>query len=698
MKYRLILLFILSFTVSMASCRPVEQGGGVPDKGEVAQNDSIMIPRPIKSVRLDGTLDVTEPFYLEFETPADVEEALSKYLRGSSLPVVGPALSDKPIFLAISEETDVPDSEEGYHLVIAKDRISIKSRAEAGLFYGIQTVLQLKSIYGNSIPTWDITDYPRFGYRGMHLDVVRHFFSKDFVKKQLKMMASLKLNRLHLHLTDDAGWRMQVTKYPLLTEKGAWRIGESWNEWQNNSDRLFGHSGDPKAYGGYFSTDDLKEIVAYAQQLHITVVPEIEMPGHSFAAIACYPELACTPNPAAPVTELCIGKESTVEFYKNVLTEVMEIFPSEYIHLGGDEYWTGYWQKCPDCQALMKKEGYTDANQLHGWLFRTMEKFLADNGRRLIGWDEMLQGGISPNATLMSWQDEKAGQAAALKGHDVIMAPGEYCYFDGCQDSPEKEFATPDSPPALWNFLTLRRVYSYDPAPLTMQGREKVKGVQACVWTEWMPNGKRVEYMIYPRLFALAEVAWSNLNERRDYDEFRERAIRICDRAKKDGYNAFDLSTEVGDRPASLQTTEHIAKGCQVEYGKPWLNDFPAAGAKSLTDGVRGTWSYRVNWQGFKDMDVTVDLGEVTAVEEVSADFMQYLDDGVCLPGKIEIDFSTDGESFRNVQTINLEGDTYKYLYRTYGWKGKDNVRYIRYRAVPSPVGSFIFSDEIVVK
>ena len=327
-----------------------------------------------------------------------------------------------------------------------------------------------------------------------------------------------------------------------------------------------------------------------------------------------------------------------------------------------------------------------------------MEKFLADHGRRLIGWDEMLQGGISPNATLMSWQDEKAGQIAASKGHNVIMVPGEYCYFDGCQDSPEKEFHTPNSPPALWNFLTLQRVYSYDPAPLSMVGREKVLGTQACCWTEWMPNENRVEYMIYPRLFALAEVAWSNLNEHRDYTEFRQRAKHLCDWAKKQGYNTFNLDTEIGERPSSLTTTKHLGYGCKVTYNKPWLPDFPCDKQTSLTDGVHGKWSYRVKWQGFKEMDVTIDLGEEKEIKEVKADFMQYADDGVTLPEKIVISCSEDGKNFTTLQTIDNPYDSDKYLYRTFSWKGNARkARYVRYQASFVNHGSFIFCDEVEI-
>ena len=278
------------------------------------------------------------------------------------------------------------------------------------------------------------------------------------------------------------------------------------------------------------------------------------------------------------------------------------------------------------------------------------------------------------------------------------MVPGEYCYFDGCQDSPEKEFHTPNSPPALWNFLTLQRVYSYDPAPLSMVGREKVLGTQACCWTEWMPNENRVEYMIYPRLFALAEVAWSNLNEHRDYTEFRQRAKHLCDWAKKQGYNTFNLDTEIGERPSSLTTTKHLGYGCKVTYNKPWLPDFPCDKQTSLTDGVHGKWSYRVKWQGFKEMDVTIDLGEEKEIKEVKADFMQYADDGVTLPEKIVISCSEDGKNFTTLQTIDNPYDPDKYLYRTFSWKGNARkARYVRYQASFVNHGSFIFCDEVEI-
>lgn len=697
MKYSIIVFISLLFSVGAAACSPVRGEGISPDRDIKMPDDGLMIPRPMEARRLEGYVDISQPLCLKIDAQDDVAESLTKYLRTSSLSIVGPALSDMPLSLTISEDEKLPSSEEGYHLVISNDGISIEARGRAGLFYGIQTILQLKNMYGASIPAWEITDWPRFGYRGMHFDPVRHFFSKDFLKKQIRMMASLKMNRLHLHLTDNEGWRLQISKYPRLTQYGAWRLGDIWDDW-NKTGRRFVNQGTAGAYGGYFSIEDMKEIVAYAKERNITVIPEIEMPGHAFAMTASYPELACVSNEFSPVGEICIGKDSTIEFLKDVLTEVMEIFPSEYIHLGGDEYSIDYWAKCPDCQRKMAEMGFTDAHQLHGYLFRTMEEFLAGHGRRLIGWDEMLTGGIAPDATLMSWQDEKAGQAAALAGHDVIMTPGEYCYFDGCQDSPEKEFRTPDSPPALWNFLTLQRVYSYDPAPLSMQGRERVLGVQACSWSEWMPNEKRVEYMIYPRMFALAEVAWSNLNEHRDYTEFRRRALRLCDWARNEGYNTFDLANEIGERPSSLKATEHLGYGCEVKYNKPWLPDFPCDGVKSMTDGIHGKWTYRVNWQGFKEMDVVIDLGESKTVKEVRADFMQYADDRVVLPGKIVISCSEDGKNYTELLSLDNPYDVYKYLYRTYGWKGAERkVRYVRLQASPALEGGSVFCDEVEI-
>ena len=415
--------------------------------------------------------------------------------------------------------------EECYTLKSDEDKIVLTGTPH-GLFYGVQTLFQLlpKEIFSKdisvnfswSIPSVEIKDVPRFKWRGMHLDVCRHMFPISFIKKYIDYIAMHKLNTFHWHLTDDQGWRIEIKKYPRLTEIGAWRNGTQIAKTNKSDD---------KRYGGFYTQDEIREIVKYANNQFVTVVPEIEMPGHSVAALTSYPKLSCTGGPFEVRTLwgidddiFCAGNEETFTFLENVLTEVLELFPSKYIHIGGDEAPKTRWEKCAKCQRRITKEGLKDEHELQSYFITRIEKFLNSKGRQIIGWDEILEGGLAPNAAVMSWRGIEGGISAAKQKHNVVMSPTDYCYFDYYEGKPENE------PLAIGGFLPLEKVYSYEPIPAELNADEQkhIMGVQANQWTEYIATPELAEYMTLPRLCALAEVAWSP-KEKRNLENFLDR-------------------------------------------------------------------------------------------------------------------------------------------------------------------------------
>ena len=399
---------------------------------------------------------------------------------------------------------------EGYDLQITPEAVKLAANSPAGIFYGQQTLRQLRAEDG-SLPCCRIWDKPRFGWRGLMVDVARHFFTKDEIKSFLDVMAAHKFNVFHWHLDDTQGWRLAINKYPRLTEIGAWRKDIEWGL-DPNSSRAWNAAGQ---YGGFFTQADVREIVAHAASRHITVLPEIEMPAHSQAALTAHPEFSC------PGTEFpdvfCAGNDGTFEFIQNVLAEVLGLFPSKFIHIGGDEVPKDNWKQCPRCQARLRAEGLKDEHELQSYFIRRIEKFLNANGRRLIGWDEILEGGLAPNATVMSWRGVKGGVAAATAGHDVVMTPTTHCYFDYYQ-------AKVGQPPAFKYFLPLEKVYEFEPIPAEIPAAQAhhVLGGGANLWSEFIPNYGHLQYMAYPRACALAETLWSP-KERRNFIDFQAR-------------------------------------------------------------------------------------------------------------------------------------------------------------------------------
>ena len=476
-----------------------------------------------------------------------------KKLYGFALPVKSKLENSKSGNVIILELTKSNDRKDAYNMAVESNKILISSTGSEGLFYGIQTLLQLlpenkteiaERTY--EIPQLSIKDYPRFQYRGMHLDVGRHFFGVDFIKKYIDYLAYYKFNNFHWHLTEDQGWRIEIKRYPRLTSVGGFRNGTIIGHYP-------GTGNDSIHSGGFYTQEQIKEIVKYAQDRFITIIPEIEMPGHSSAAIAAYPQLSCFPDESTKISDktpwagsrngkqvqqtwgvfedVYCPSEYTFKFLENVLDEVMKLFPSKYIHIGGDECPKTAWKRSAFCQKLIKDKNLKDEHGLQSYFIQRIEKYLNSKGRSIIGWDEILEGGLAPNATVMSWRGEEGGIAAAQQKHDVIMTPGTYVYFDHSQTKNEDSVT-------IGGYLPLEKVYNYEPVPKELTGEEAkyVLGAQGNVWTEYMGNVSKVEYMIFPRMSALSEVLWSP-KENRNWKEFSDKLPDIYKRYELWGAN-----------------------------------------------------------------------------------------------------------------------------------------------------------------
>lgn len=664
----------------------------------VAEQTLSVTPVPMEVNWQRGSFRPDASTSLWIEAPEADRSILAEYLQASPLALkLADSQSENQVVLKQTDALEGITSPEGYVLSVNSDGVRIEALSGAGLFYGVQTLLQMAADAPEGMTAVTVKDEPRFEYRGIMLDVSRHFRSKEFVKRQIDLLSYYKINRLHLHLTDAAGWRIEIKKYPRLTQFAAWRPQAVWKDWWNGK-REYCEETDPRAQGGYYTQDDIRELVAYAQKHYVTIIPEIEMPSHSEEVLTAYPELSCTHVPYKQ-SDFCIGNEKTFEFLENVLTEVMELFPSEYIHIGGDEAGKASWPNCKLCQARMKKEGLKDVNELQSYSIHRMERFLNSHGRKLLGWDEILDGGLAPNATVMSWRGTEGGLAAIRSGHKAIMSPGQYCYLDGYQDAPYSQ------PEAIGGYLPLKKVYGYEPVPDSLSADEAklMYGVQANLWTEYVPTEEHAEYMLYPRAIALAEVAWSK-PENKSWEDFHRRALKIVDELKAKGYHPFELKNEIGNRKEAETPVEHLALGKKVTYNAPYWENYPAAGEATLTDGLRGGWNYNDQlWQGFvtKDrVDVVIDLEKETPIHSVAADFMQICGPEVFMPERVVISVSNDGKEFTQLAEIKNEvvrDDAV--TFKNFGWEGEASARYIRYQALASDkFGGVLFTDEIVVK
>lgn len=479
-----------------------------------------LIPLPAQLTYEKGNLNLECPWNVTADGPL---RPMAERLQAEIAPLHPKSelecLRATPIALKLIKP-DTLLNNEWYALKVSPGGISISATTEAGLYRGTRTLVQLleQGQATTSIPCLIITDWPRFGWRGMHLDVCRHFFPVSFIKKYIDLLARYKMNSFHWHLTDDQGWRIQIKSRPELTAVGAWRKGSQVGAYANQQF-------DTVRYGGFYTQDEIREVVAYAAERHINVVPEIEMPGHALAALAAYPQLGCTGGPYAVERGwgvfpdvFCAGNDSVFTMLQDVLTEVMMLFPSQYIHIGGDECPKDRWKTCPKCQARIKAEGLKDEHELQSYFIRRIEQFVNSKGRKIIGWDEILEGGLAPNATVMSWRGTEGGIAAARSGHDAVMSPTSYCYFDYYQGDPVNE------PLAIGGYAPLQKVYSYEPIPaeLTTDEARHILGAQANLWTEYIQTPEHVEYMMLPRMLALAEVLWTP-KEKRDEADFIRR-------------------------------------------------------------------------------------------------------------------------------------------------------------------------------
>jgi len=657
----------------------------------------------------------------------------------------------------------------GYRLKVDRDKLIIQGKNGDGVFNGVSTLQQiillqmLDSIPNNDleIPDLNIWDSPEFQYRGMHLDVGRHFFPISFIKKYLDIMALYKFNYFHWHLTEDQGWRIEIKAFPKLTEVGAWRTEENGEK-----------------YGGFYTQDEIKEVVQYAQHLHITIVPEIEMPGHSRAAIAAYPKLSCTgkhlevPNRWGVFDDVyCAGNEYTFDFLERVLDEVMELFPGPYIHIGGDECPKTRWEKCAKCQKRIADEHLTNEHELQSYFIRRIEKYLNEHGKKLIGWDEILEGGLAPDATVMSWRGMQGGIDAAREEHQVIMTPGEWCYFDHYQANANFE------PKAIGGFLPLRKVYEFNPIPaeLTQDQAEFVIGGQANMWTEYMDNEDYVEYMLLPRMLALSETLWSK-QKHRNFDDFNKRLqshkqlldmlgyqyapgsfkvdistsfdttdmvqkvsfyteqyqakIRYTlDQSLPDSnspvYNgAFSPDTTCSIRAAifidgkllrkasEYQFVKHKGLGKKLTLKKKASRKYGIEKQNILFDAIKGSDSYRDgNWIGFnaKDLIAEIDMKEKTKLHEIAIGYINEPGRWILPPKSVSVFASDDGNLYKELlhHTVPLDNNDFK-VGRIVLPIDSDSLRYMKvvvenYKKLPpshpyAGENSWIFIDEIELR
>jgi len=697
MHYKKILVALLFMSI-LFNCKEEEK----------LTSDVLIIPQPSEQKINNGQFILNNSTGINYDENFKVSaEFLKSYIEeGSDISIEG---SNQISFI---KDDALPD--EGYTLEILPNNINIKAKADQGAFYAVQSLRQLLppelengTFKGNeiAIPCTTIKDEPEFTYRGMHLDVGRHMFSVDFIKKYIDALAMLKMNTFHWHLTEDQGWRIEIKKYPKLQEVSAFR-----------NETLIGHFSDQphqfdgKTYGGFYTQEEVKEVVAYAQSRFVTVIPEIELPGHARAAIAAYPELSCTGKQVDVATkwgvfeEIYCPKEGTFTFLEDVLDEVLELFPSEYIHIGGDEAPKTRWKNCDHCQALIKKEGLKDEHELQSYFISRIEKYLNGKGRQIIGWDEILEGGLAPNATVMSWRGIVGAIEAAKQHHNVVMTPTSHCYFDYYQSENE------DEPIAIGGFLPLEKVYSFNPIPEELNEEESkyVLGAQGNIWTEYMKTSKHVEYMAFPRIFAMSEVVWSK-QENKNYANFVKRVENFHNRLDALNINyanhLYEIEGELlsddnglrhqlqtltdgktirftldGSEPTiiseaytkpipitesvrikasvfnsdekigntfSQDISLHKAVGKKITINKEPHKSYPGSGAEGLVNGISGSDSRYGDkeWLGFwgEDIEIEIDLGEEMIINTVETRFHNGQGQWIYAPKVIEFGFDEHG-------------------------------------------------------
>lgn len=690
--------------------------GSAKTYAQTASADLNIIPVPAEVSCFSGTFPLNDNEGIILgpgvsETSVRVFNDVVKQLTGFDIPVKKSGKKGR-IFLTIDSLAVM--QKEGYILTVTSEGVNVTGHDSSGIFYALQSIIQLikhDNSHGYYLPVCTIKDYPRFSYRGMHLDVSRHYFSTGAIKKWINILALYKINNFHWHLTDDQGWRVEIKRYPELQRVAAFR-----DETLIGHKKDLPHRFDGQRYGGYYTQQEVKDIVKYAADRNITVIPEIEMPGHALAALAAYPVLGCTGGAYRTATfwgifndVYCAGKEQSFQFLQNVLDEVISLFPSRYIHIGGDECLKDKWKSCPHCQKRIKDEHLKDEQELQSYFIGRIEKYLNARNRQIIGWDEILEGGLAPGATVMSWTGEEGGIEAAKLGHDVIMTPEKFVYLDYYQS------LYPEEPLAAGGYLPLKKLYQYDPVPSQLNAlqAQHIKGVQANVWTEYMKDPDHAEYMMFPRMLALAETAWSPKHHR-DFKHFLSRVRSHGDLLKRlnvhyagnfdevtdsvsrtaNGSILLHLKSERPDAVIKYTRTDKIpglsdstynipvllassgsikanvfinGKAAQRTYTKRFNINKATGKSISFTtggqgnfnpapqtsvDGINGSSLYNdQQWFGFSggDLEVVIDLGSVNEISNIQTHILNYRWQRMWPPGRMLFSVSADGKNYRQV-------------------------------------------------
>lgn len=692
------------------------------ERKNIANFDVVPLPQKIQTTSA-GDFVLDNNTVIAFPKGNEVmkrnAEFLADYIKGKTgktLRITDKGSGTNTIQLCLGLDSD---NSEAYRIEVTKQQINVTGLTEAGVFYGIQTLRKAIPMSDGDVVFHSavVNDFPRFSYRGVHLDVSRHFFSTDSIKRFIDMLALHNINRFHWHLTDDQGWRIEIKKHPKLTEIGSRRAGTVIGRNSGNYDNT--------PYGGFYTQEEAKDIVKYAKERHITVIPEIDLPGHMLAAVTVYPELGCTGGPYEVWKQwgvsddvLCAGNDKTFDFIDDVLAEIVEIFPSEYIHVGGDECPKVRWKSCPKCQARIRQLGlkadkeHTAEEKLQSFVIHHAESFLNSKGRQMIGWDETLEGGLAPNATVMSWRGIEGGIEAAKQNHDAIMTPTAFMYFDYYQT-----IDTTNEPLAIGGYVPVEKVYSFEPVheSLTPEEAKHIIGVQANIWTEYMPTFSQVEYMALPRMAALSEVQWT-MPEKKNYNEFLQRLVRLIPVYDNEKYNyakhIFNVNAEylpdtrnnvlnvvlstIDDAPVyyTLDGTEptvasllyndtlKINQTCvlkavvirsngmsqilkeNITFNKasmkpitmlqPINEKYKFDGEKTLIDGLEGTKNYRTGrWIAFykNDMEAVVDLQKETSISKAWVRTYVEIGEEILDLRKLSVAVSADGKTYREVMS-----------------------------------------------
>ena len=747
-----------------------------------SENDIVIIPQPQSVSVGEGGFWLDDKTTLVYKDSSFGDAAT--HFRARVQKATGWAMeitqeAPKTNYIEIVRDTSLPA--EGYKLVSSTDKVMISAADRNGAEYALQTLRQLlpKEIESATpvkadwvVPVITINDAPEYAWRGLMLDVSRHFFPKEYILETLDRMAMLKLNTFHFHLVDNEGWRIEIKKYPKLTQVGAWRVDQEDKLWDertpNAADALADPAKNTKKYGGYYTQEDIKEIVAYAAARGITVVPEIEMPAHAMSAVAAYPELSCHKRPIGvpsgavwPITDIyCAGQEETFAFLEDVLTEVMALFPSKYIHVGGDEATHTEWEKCSKCQKRMKDHHLANVHELQSYFIKRMDSFLTSKGRVLVGWDEIMDGGLANNAVVMNWRGIDVGKKALAQGNPVVLTSD--CYIDQYQGLPDYE------PIANGGFLPLKKLYHYnlEKEKLTAEERKGVLGSQANLWAEHVGSTKHSEYMIFPRLFALSEIVWT-ADKQKNWDSFVRRVEAFMERLDVKGvnyarsiyqvvptvvneggnislklesevptaqilyalngtdiaaaekytaaitltqtteYKAFVSGGKVSNTVTTGKVTFHKAIGKPVNYTPTYHRSYQGQGEGTLTNVIRGTKNFHdgqwLGWLGMDTITLALDMEELTEVSEVRVGAMDCQSAGIFYPTKVVVLVSADGKQFKKVGNIaepcEIRGKTtLKDFVLQFDTEKARYIKIVLTNAVPPKGGdAWLFIDEVLV-